>query len=543
MKALSVVLAMNATASCADGPSLASRFDILNGQANGRAASIPVGIIADTHAHYLWGRPTFIQNPLADRISASAIRTPQSDLWGPDTEEWLLDRLVTTPLIHLGDAADIACVAEYDQFLRMMSRHQAKSHQPWFSVPGNHDSYFYGNYQDTGGHWDAACDGSRKLVKSDLVKWYLSALAMQPDPKVAAIAGQLGAPSGTIDTPKDRPGLLAAVAWKEYPSEPWRSWIVQELDLSIGGQRPVLAILLDTAVYDLPPILVPGPGDEVNAGLHGDVGAEQAAVVRAWAATARKLGATLLVLGHHPYDSLMTHARDLLDELHARDGAALYVSAHDHSGKWGVIGHGLDTWPELNIGAMIDEPVELRNFRLVSTDSTEAAPGRIAVTTPLHRLDSELDTGLGPDVPHCTRHKEWEAKPGDPDFYVSYRQLSAFAIDDVQRNILTVILSSWRRYLQYVKSAPGQPPWLGQYKDDTELDGAISEALKSGDVGRELALAKSLDIDASNRQVVDETIRIQYRICQGWWGSKDELAHRRVPAVDDWSVILPNGGK
>ncbi len=203
------------------GPPLGAGFDIRRGDPSGAPISKDIGLIADSHAHYLWGQPTYIQTNIADQmVSPSAIRTPEGDFWGPTTELWFLDKaLPNLPLVHLGDATDIACQDEYTTFLTLMGNHKTTSKQPWFEAPGNHDSYFYGNYYEVGGDWSLACSG-KPLTKPTFITWYLSALAGQvgpdgkPDVISEAHAEDLKKPTGDVEvTAPFGSGLLKAVAW------------------------------------------------------------------------------------------------------------------------------------------------------------------------------------------------------------------------------------------------------------------------------------------------------------------------------------------
>jgi hypothetical protein len=522
------------------GPPLLDGFDIVTGEPGGDVISRTVGIIADSHAHYLWGEPTLLQTNLADRLSPSAIRTPQGDLWGATMQAWFLEKAIPSrPIIHLGDAADIACIDEYTAFLTLMAarKQQDPTHPPWFQAPGNHDSNFYGNYYDFGDAWSRACSG-HPLVKSMFVKWYLDALTSQtggdgqPDIIPAALAPQLKALSGKIDIDvasfRPQPGMLASLAWSEATA-PWKSFVVQELDLTAPrSERSVVAILLDTTVYDRPPVLVPFPGD-INAGLTGDISDDEASIVRDWARAAHQKNAVVVLMGHHPYGALTGRGQQLLDELHQKYGAALYISAHDHSGKWSVDGQGSKVWAELNVGSLVDEPLEARTLRL----SVRKNDGRIAVYSALNRLD-DLVNQLGVEVPHCSRHDErWDDGPNTDDYYVSYRETGELAVSKTQRRILKVLIGAWKQYIDFAKR---QPAWPAGWPTYQALDERLQSATKSTDVNVQIAALKDLARDTPPPPGL--ALR-NYRICEGWWGTKYELMRRRDAATDDWGLVLP----
>ncbi len=535
---------------CSDsgGTPLPAAFEVVSGAPQGDAISRTVTIIADSHAHHLWGKPNLLQTEIGDRVSPSAIRTPQADLWGPYFQRWMLAfGLKKRPLVHLGDAADLACADEYEAFIAMMDGRPDAATFPWFQAPGNHDAYFYGNFHEKGGDWQAACAGSTPLTKDLLVRRYLSALVGQPyrDGGTSILAGQrLNVPTARFDD-LGGGGLLSAVAWSTSISAPWKSFVVQMLDLTEPKQtlkkpRTVMAILLDTAVYDDPPTLVPVGKSlpvvapiigAINAGITGDITEAESEVVRSWAATGRAKGAVVVLMGHHPFSSLTARAQRLLGDLHAHDGAVLYVSAHDHFGQWKANLTDKSGWPELNIGSLLDEPVEGRFLQL-----STLSDGRIAAKSELMRLDALLKQ-TDPRVPRC--RPEWEAKSNEADYYLSYKQLKELDETGAQLTILNVLLSSWLRYFRFIHSASGTGPWPEGWTSDQDAERALATTRESSLVGDKVNLLQKIARDADQRPVVDPGMRDAFRICQGYWGSKYERMGTRLPDVDDWAVVIP----
>ena len=558
LRALTFGIALGALAGCSaichlfcsdsGGTPLPAAFEIVSGTPQGEAISRTVTIIADSHAHHLWGKPNPLQTEIGDQVSPSAIRTPQADLWGPYFQQWMLAfGLKKRPLIHLGDASDLACADEYEAFIAMMNARPDATAFPWFQAPGNHDAYFYGNYHEKGGDWQAACAGSTPMTKDMLVGRYLSALAGQPyrDGGIGLLAGQkLNARTGRFDD-LGGGGLLSAVAWSTSASAPWKSFVVQMLDLTAPKQplkqpRTVMAILLDTAVYDDPPTLVPVGTrlpvgapiiGAINAGITGDITDAESEVVRAWAAASHAKGAAVVLMGHHPFSSLTARARHLIGDLHAHGGMVLYVSAHDHFGQWKANLTDKSGWPELNIGSFLDEPVEGRFLQLSMLQD-----GRLAAKSELMRLDDLLKQ-TDPRVPRC--RSEWEARPNEADYYLSYKQLKELDEAGAQLTILNVLLSSWLRYFKFIHSASGAGPWPEGWANDQEVEGALVTARGSALVGEKINVLQKVARDARQRPVVDPGVRDAYRICQGYWGSKYEHMGTRLPDVNDWTVVIP----
>lgn len=146
-------------------------------------------LVADNQLHNLYGGPVpFLRSELANRLVQPAIRPVQLDFYGQDLLRWVVEEQGRfSPIVHIGDACDFACTGEFRKFREIMR--QAK--HGWVMAPGNHDGFFFGNE-----HRDATNDDWR-----------------QADQAVA-----------------DR-AVLRAVSWRIDAEHPWRSFIVQEVDL------------------------------------------------------------------------------------------------------------------------------------------------------------------------------------------------------------------------------------------------------------------------------------------------------------------------
>lgn len=559
---LTVFLIAAALAGCCMrslGPGLLTGFDFVSTapQENTTLLSTPVLLVADTHAHHLYGEPLFVTTNLADKLSTTAIRPPQSDLYGQDSFAWMLDvAQKRTPLLHLGDTADASCVDEFEAFLRVMNR--APDPPPWFVAPGNHDGYFYGNSSEDprGGSWTAACaDGSKPMTKADFLDLYLDALAKQTDPGARQLADVRSAHADEashemIATPA--PGaLFLGAAWTIRRRAPWRSYLVQRLDLTRRTspadsgpnvpKRRVIALLLDTSSYDRKPEIIPLPPAR-NAGLTGSLGPVEPAaddptyvpqedVVRRWADDAKKENAILVLAGHHDFASLESRAQRFLQEIHRRDDAAIYLSAHRHDGHWASIGAEGDAWPELNVGSMLDHPIEMREFSFRWTDS-----GRLAAVAPLLRL------GVDPHLPvsQCDVHQqEWEPAPTDADYAISYKRTGFYAPGSTRDDILKVLLGSYRRLFGALAFSAG-PAWpQGLPSDRAPLLQRIDTALTSSDEEARVDLLKRLALAERGASFHDPSALAAFRVCQVYWAARYESRGVRLPDTGDWTILYP----
>lgn len=112
----------------------------------------PALLVGDNQFNFYFTDPIILRNKAADYVSHVAIRPPQLDIFADDLFAWALDTHAKGKyVIHLGDATNIACVAEWERFTGVMRDAGATSGMKgWVMLPGNHDAYLYGV---TGGGW------------------------------------------------------------------------------------------------------------------------------------------------------------------------------------------------------------------------------------------------------------------------------------------------------------------------------------------------------------------------------------------------------
>jgi hypothetical protein len=240
-------------------------------------------------------------------------------------------------------------------------------------------------------------------------------------------------------------------------------------------------------------------------------------------------GDLIVLFGHHNYENLSDDAKKTLERFHTNYGAIVYVSAHDHEGKWRALGKGGDTWPELNVGAMLDSPIELRHLSIRLTRDN-----RVAIVAPLFRLDSVFSGPVAPldnSNPRCTQdHAIWEAQRGERGFYISYRDLGLYQPVLMQRTMLNTMLGSYRRYFDLAQQGSNAPT--------LPVDGpAIDDAIASNDASRKISVLKQL-VAASQQGAPSDELRA-FAVCQAWWGAKYARLKRRLPNPTDTAVVLP----
>src|SRR5262245_3599794 len=120
-------------------------------------------------------------------------------------------------------------------------------------APGNHDSYYFGSYDPQDLElWDMACNGAGERVdKERFIRHYLAALIARDDPRSRALAealglaGSLAEPRGTLaemlpldfewSVSGELPGFLERVTWHIDEQQPWRSFVLQMIDITRPG--------------------------------------------------------------------------------------------------------------------------------------------------------------------------------------------------------------------------------------------------------------------------------------------------------------------
>ena len=499
--------------------------------------SVRVAIVADNQTHHVFGDPGWLRTGFADKWVREAIRAVQLDLFGQDLLRWVLtsevDRL---PIIHLGDALDLSCRAEFERFTETMGH----ARKPWFIAPGNHDGYYLGT--GYGMDWDNVCRrGGGPFDKKDFVQGILKLLTEQDDPGARALAASPEAGAQEVEWHYEgaERALLRSAAWKIDSEMPWRSYLLQEIDLTAPtSPTPVRAILMDTSQPTEQPLLV------TSVGTYPSIREDQLRLVRRWIAQANDEGAVTILMGHHPYHYFPDRLRHQLDQVRDNGSVLLYVSGHDHNGEYIVRGEGEATWLELNIGSVLDWPIEYRTLQLSSgqadSEATAGAPRQLYMRTPratAWRTWVEIGA-LDPELPVC--QPGWRPQLGDPDFYVSYTAFKAPVPDSVITHLVDVGIESYRRLLTTVKSAPvgNEGLWPAGTSDADVLAETARMLGNSVSLEKKTEWLQKLDTFDRSREAANERLHRDFRLCQALWASQDDSLGARVPQADDWFVVF-----
>jgi hypothetical protein len=485
----------------------------------------PVTLIGDDQKFHIGDKAFLFRSGFTDAVfSDSAVRVPQQDLFG-DSLLALAAQSNGGMAAHLGDAMDLSCADEWDEFSRIMDR----SGSTWFWTPGNHDGYFFGNFCEPHREWDDACFPSQPITKVQAIEHYLT----------EHIAGYAG---GALDLQKSSwscpsgagcRGLLRAAWSLRRDADYYTSFLLQEIDMPRDPSQPAGSlILVDTSTFDRAPrVLAPGEHHlHLAAGETGGIGPAQLRLLDDWVRAAAAQGRAVIVAGHHPYDKVDPAAQAVLSRLIEGGQVATYISAHTHWGQYftHADAHGY-SWLEPNLGSIIDYDSEFATLRLGFSGAAQFV--RMARTpTASFAAGARADLGIACENP------EWLARPDDPDFYTRYKTTTSPRPTTVELLYYSTMLAALDRYWRCVPTTDAPPPPPGAFstpafqdcvphhaacRADSEVHAAIQDTLATDNLDR--VRAKVLELLALDRtRPVDACLRREYRVCQSLWGAEYE---------------------
>lgn len=333
------------------------------------AAGKRVLILADNQNNNLYSNPDIIRSKEVAKVKSVAVRPPQLDLYSNDMVRWLINSYGKNRyIIHLGDALNIGCQDEWDNFVKVMR--EPGVHTGWVTVPGNHDSYYYGNVEPNQFDremWERACNSApltnnrgKISDKNTFIHNYLAALKEQhrifPNdfPFTATDYNSARNRNAHQWSSPIEGSFVKKIALMKYPdAEQHKSFLVQAIDLSRGTNNNVFAILVDTTDYKhslLGPVL---------AGKYANLSRDQIRIINAWIAEFKQKNSNMkyIIVGHHQIDELNDEAKEWLSsKVEANDGFLTYIAGHTHSGwvKTGTSIKKSTQFYEMNVGSTTD---------------------------------------------------------------------------------------------------------------------------------------------------------------------------------------------
>lgn len=318
----------------------------------GESEGVQVFLVADNQFRAVNGRPSMGHSPVIDRVVPVAVRPIELDLLSGAT----LDHFARTyqaarelwPNItwaHLGDFADLGCRSE---MRRLEGVVEAFGGGFLGMAPGNHDSYFTGNFA-----WhpdwteEGACPGGgpqarlgEKGTNASLEELLSKHKQGQKHQSPLAVGG------------------LAQTDWEEHD---FFGRVAPLGSLELGGQRRlVVAAFLDTSDYS----------DLAWVGAAGVTGAISEAQ-RDWMLSKLRLSDALVVFfQHHPYEALSRGSKERYAEMVNQLGRRVVaiVSAHTHTSQRRNPLIDMRRIPQFVVGSTTDPPQEAALLRLRSNE-------------------------------------------------------------------------------------------------------------------------------------------------------------------------------
>lgn len=572
-------------------PRFTPAWEPVDAHGPGWLETIPVLLLADCQIHNLYSQALPERNLSAEAVLGTAIRPPQLDLFAPNVLAWVLE--YGSPeaelVVHLGDALDLACQGEFETFVKVMNG----DGRPWMMAPGNHDSFYFGSYDpDDEELWDLACYGAGdNFTKDRFIRHYLAALMAQDEPSFVSLAMALGveaerhSPAEVVRSipdafewhrPADNVGFLGAICWKIDMERPWRSFLLQSIDVPLEGrdQSAGRLLLLDSCQYQRQPALVPNGWQsyplELNCGASGEMLPDQLRKLREWLEADSNPGFRALAF-HHPFDMLAARTRSSLGWLWRHSATGAIFTAHTHVGyfKHHDLGGGVEEL-ELNIGSTTDWPMEWRTVRGLQNPEKKSAymqAERGTLVDALRARDGYFaeDWELPLDAPDDYRkYKSGESATGVLlDFYLLHHLTPKWlgqslqvrpnaAAQDTENQVKETLLLTYGRLIQTFPTQPGRG--APQWPDGTSDDGAVLERIRrsvdgdSNSVAVKIALLEELAAfeesrhswDAASGEPTDD-LRERYKLSAAAWASRFEGSSGRFLRIEDDMIRIDWG--
>jgi len=509
-----------------------------------------VRIIADSQLHELYGAPTYSQSAVVDNFVEVAVRPSQQRVFGDSMFSNALtsnDAAEESRLaIHLGDALDVSCTSEWTRFLNVVSR----SRRVLVLAPGNHDGYYLGNllppltgntsnvrHDDYGADgWRLRCgpvspllDRESALAKPDLLSMYADfalpkeSFEWRPcDPQSRCLTYSSGGHLRRLHaraTPRQNSST--------DKTSPWESFILQEIDLSLKNCRigenacpPVRLLLLDTSQFGARPRL-----PSTSAGVVGSMLPDQLELAQNWSQESSESGGITLFAGHHPLSSLDPSSKRSLLKMLCMQRVPMYISAHTHTGYWKIWkcqDRSTRSIVELNIGSVLDYPVQARTLTVSVTDST------LSVTARLINVD---------DRSACKAH--WIPTKGTgrlPSEQKLPARITTSPTNEGRSALLAALKADLMEYRSLIQEFPTTTTGTtaGDIGDDASALGLIDAAIErissvrkpnSSDRVEPEKLLGALRRYEQTRLVEHPAELSQYKVCLAAWAA--ELDHKR----------------
>lgn len=556
-----------------------------------------VVLMADNQLHNLYTNGIKGRTARLGRYIPTAIRPVQLDLFGEHLVEHVINKVDDEFIIHLGDACDLATTGEFTNFVEVMRQ----AGNGWMMAPGNHDFFFYGFGHTLKDRWVEASENSGvPMTKNLFVRFYLAALIRQSHHSADSLSAYINksikqkvsdeerknlkygklverlddvALEGHWQMPErefhPKEGSLVGVRWKIDNARPWRSYILQQAELTTkGSPYPVRAIILDTCQYARAPGVIPIL--RKNAGLTGFMLEDQMAAVEDWLNAEDASEVVWLLAGHHPFEAwpqMHKSVRNRIKEWDRDYRIFMYLSGHTHRGGQYFVQNHLkkddpdtpnDTYlPEINLGSILDWPQEYRTLQLFYFDQGKqfmyAAPSHYVYEIFSEEIKIEEDWD-----------KFWAPKYGDKDYYMSFAEMKDRDPITTEIKLKDVLLNTYLRMLSQIPSGhvslqeskiqsaetslEGEdltqkgkvyPARVEGWLSDRHVKKDMAQAIKSNDIYVKTNLLIRLRMWDLQRPVEDKKKQENYRLFQAVMASRYDKMRAAKPGTENWYMTFP----
>jgi len=339
---------------------------------DGLPAAADFLVIADTHASYPLAPHELHSNDyVTDSIFTAAVRPPQIDFWGTRVLAWILHRsLPVKAILHLGDAANISCVYEFERFTEEIDRRPEPSRVPWFYTPGNHDSLLMGNFAyeapaaDSDTRWGRECGAAQPMDKQMLIRKYIDAKHWSESLQDNALSDEVYA---CHDVVTDSPKVRSVVCHKRPPDDDpqafeWGDFILQTIQMDTS-----FVILLDSTDYREKPRTMR------IGGVWGGVSDKQARALD-WLLAAQPPTEPIVIGTHYTLDALDDDSQHAVERIIRSVGPLAIFTAHTHFPTAARLHRFSGTsadFLEVNVASVVGWPMEFAYLTVRNAPSIE----------------------------------------------------------------------------------------------------------------------------------------------------------------------------
>jgi hypothetical protein len=144
-------------------------------------------------------------------------------------------------------------------------------------------------------------------------------------------------------------------------------------------------------------------------------------------------------------------------------------------------------------------------------------------------------------IPTKEREVEWEAKPGDPDYYLAHENIKDLDAHKTEIRLKNALLATFGRLVRMNPTKEGIPgtPWPPCCGTDESVLAEIDRIMQADDLDEKITFLEQLDRFEKERPLKDAAMHRKYRLSQAIWASKYDSVHARKPSEDGWFVVFP----